>query len=148
MPACPLQVSSVTFLMSLVRAEIISNVTFTAGDCTPAAIMSTRPLSHSSDKDYQDIRVNSLSVSDALMYSKVHGANMGPIWGRQDPGGPHVPCYLGNFPWPADVTGIYKDIRGNSLSLSDALMYQLYWLKLVHNGLLPGCQHSNPFKPC
>ena len=20
---------------------------------------------------------------------KVHGANMGPIWGRQDPGGPH-----------------------------------------------------------
>ena len=22
--------------------------------------------------------------------SMVHGANMGPIWGRQDPGGPHV----------------------------------------------------------
>ena len=22
--------------------------------------------------------------------SKVHGANMGPIWGRQDPGGPHL----------------------------------------------------------
>ena len=22
--------------------------------------------------------------------SKVHGANMGPIWGRQDPSGPHV----------------------------------------------------------
>ena len=22
--------------------------------------------------------------------SKVHGANMGPIWGRQDPCGPHV----------------------------------------------------------
>ena len=21
---------------------------------------------------------------------KVHGDNMGPIWGRQDPGGPHV----------------------------------------------------------
>ena len=21
---------------------------------------------------------------------KVHGANMGPIWGRQDPGGPHA----------------------------------------------------------
>ena len=31
---------------------------------------------------------------DALDYtdpdSKDHGANMGPIWGRQDPGGPHV----------------------------------------------------------
>ena len=22
--------------------------------------------------------------------SKAHGANKGPIWGRQDPGGPHV----------------------------------------------------------
>ena len=22
--------------------------------------------------------------------SKVHRANVGPIWGRQDPGGPHV----------------------------------------------------------
>ena len=22
--------------------------------------------------------------------SKVHGANMGPSWGRQDPDGPHV----------------------------------------------------------
>ena len=22
--------------------------------------------------------------------SKVHGASMGPIWGRQDPGGPYV----------------------------------------------------------
>ena len=22
--------------------------------------------------------------------SKIHGANMGPIWGRQVPGGPHV----------------------------------------------------------
>ena len=22
--------------------------------------------------------------------SKVPGANMGPIWGRQDPGGPHI----------------------------------------------------------
>ena len=24
------------------------------------------------------------------LHSKVHGANMGPTWGRQDPGGPHV----------------------------------------------------------
>ena len=27
---------------------------------------------------------------DYTSESKVHGANMGPIWGRQDPGGPHV----------------------------------------------------------
>ena len=29
-------------------------------------------------------------VFNALHDSKVRGANMGPIWGRQDPGGPHV----------------------------------------------------------
>ena len=27
--------------------------------------------------------------------SKVYGANTGPTWGRQDPGGTHEPCYLG-----------------------------------------------------
>ena len=27
---------------------------------------------------------------DKVPDSTVHGANMGPIWGRQDPGGPHV----------------------------------------------------------
>ena len=26
----------------------------------------------------------------SIPYSKFHGANMGPIWGRQNPGGPHV----------------------------------------------------------
>ena len=43
-------------------------------------------------------------VSQAVSYipdSKVHGDNMGPIWGRQDPGGPHVGpmnfCYLRCF---------------------------------------------------
>ena len=29
-----------------------------------------------------------------LLDSKVHGAHLGPIWGRQDPGGPHVVCCL------------------------------------------------------
>ena len=27
---------------------------------------------------------------DTYPDSENHGANMGPIWGRQDPGGPHV----------------------------------------------------------
>ena len=31
-----------------------------------------------------------LSLAERLADSKVHVANMGPIWGRQDPGGPHV----------------------------------------------------------
>ena len=34
----------------------------------------------------QSLMVASQAVTD----SKVHGANMGPTWGRQDPGGSHV----------------------------------------------------------
>ena len=34
--------------------------------------------------------------------SKIHGANMGPIWGRQDPGGPHVGPM--NFAISAELT--------------------------------------------
>ena len=29
-------------------------------------------------------------VIDKIPDSKFHGAHMGPIWGRQDPDGPHV----------------------------------------------------------
>ena len=29
-------------------------------------------------------------VFQTIPDGKVHGANMGHIWGRQDPGGPHV----------------------------------------------------------
>ena len=37
--------------------------------------------------------------------SKVHGANMGPIWGRQDPGGPHVgPLNLAIWVWEQQTT--------------------------------------------
>ena len=36
--------------------------------------------------------------------SKVHGANTGPIWGRQDPGGPHV------GPMNFAIWDVYKDI--------------------------------------
>ena len=38
-------------------------------------------------KQYQTF---SLGLKKYLPDSKVNGANMGPIWGRQDPGGPHV----------------------------------------------------------
>ena len=29
-------------------------------------------------------------MTEQLPDNKVHGANMGPTWGRQDPGEPHV----------------------------------------------------------
>ena len=33
-----------------------------------------------------NVKISFINIPD----SKVHEANMGPIWGRQDPGGPHV----------------------------------------------------------
>ena len=50
------------------------------------------------------IRLNAMfAVGDTKLFkiktldSQVHGANMGPIWGRQDPAGPHVGPMLA--PW-------------------------------------------------
>ena len=47
--------------------------------------------------DVAHIRQGSLIFNGAILPapvnipdSKVHVANMGPTWGRQDPGGPHV----------------------------------------------------------
>ena len=40
--------------------------------------------------------------------SKVHGANMGPTWGRQDPGGPHV-GHMNLAIWAWTVTEIQDD---------------------------------------
>ena len=36
------------------------------------------------------IQLLCLLITQNYPDSKVHGANMGPIWGRFDPGGPHV----------------------------------------------------------
>ena len=39
---------------------------------------------------YMNARADTYYLIMAYPDSKVRGANMGPIWGRQDPGGPHV----------------------------------------------------------
>ena len=68
--------------------------------------------------------------------SKVHGANKGPIWGRQDPGGPHVGpmnffiwghfklCFnCGNLLQKAD-TGIHKQqLDKNHSIVTDYVLY-------------------------
>ena len=38
----------------------------------------------------QDVFKYRLRENNLFPDSKVHGANIGPIWGQQDPGGPHV----------------------------------------------------------
>ena len=39
--------------------------------------------------------------------SEVHGANMGPTWGRQEPGGPHVD-HVNLATWDYDVINIFR----------------------------------------
>ena len=39
--------------------------------------------------------------------SKVHEANMGPTWGRQDPGGPHV-GHMNLAIWVDYIYGIWQ----------------------------------------
>ena len=46
-------------------------------------------VAHAQSNDQEQWQDFCFSVH-GLPDSKVHGANMGPIWGRQDPGGPHV----------------------------------------------------------
>ena len=55
------------------------------------AVRRRETLWHSDDQLIYTIRtMYQLGTADPFPDSKVHGANMGPIWGRQDPGGPHV----------------------------------------------------------
>ena len=49
-------------------------------------------------------------ILQSIPESKVHGANVGPTWGRQDPGGPHVGHM--NFVI-SDMAPIYKAFRDN-----------------------------------
>ena len=47
------------------------------------------------DSNPDDYKGTGPNFSQAYPDSKLYGANMGPIWGQQDPGGPHELCYLG-----------------------------------------------------
>ena len=59
--------------------------------------------------------------------SKVHGANLGPIWGRQEPGGPHVGS-INIAIW--ESTRIFFEYQWTEISL------------LLHlNAFLPQMQH-------
>ena len=45
---------------------------------------------HLSIEKWQKTQIHCHTFIILIPDSKVHGDNMGPIWGRQDPGGPHV----------------------------------------------------------
>ena len=55
--------------------------------------------------------------------SKVHGANMGPTWGRQDPGGPHVgPMKLAIWEGNFEMAYIYIYNSANRFELHLSLV--------------------------
>ena len=59
--------------------------------------------------------------------SKVHGANTGPIWGRQDPGGPHV----GPMNFAIWDIGIYASSSLNELNCFKIIVtfFSVQWVK-------------------
>ena len=84
--------------------------------------------------------------------SKVYGANMGPTWGRQDPGGAHVgPMKLAIWEefdiihisntWLKYGTCINATARGTIMGISFYCIFQLplFWSGTLH----PQC-HSSP----
>ena len=57
---------------------------------TIVAIVIAIPFPNFSISNWTSSAGTVLTAKSTIPDSKVHGANMGPIWGRQDPGGPHV----------------------------------------------------------
>ena len=53
--------------------------------------------------------------------SKVHGANMGPTWGRQDPGGPHV------GPMDLAIWATVSNCHDSSFIMNDSEMFPKLW---------------------
>ena len=76
--------------------------------------------------------------------SKVHGANMGPIWGRQDPGGPHV------GPVNCAICDNFSLWKGRYLhSLSIVQMVPIYCIRNVYAYVLKvGWLLPQPFMMC
>ena len=78
--------------------------------------------------------------------SKVHGANMGPIWGRQDPGGPHV-GYLGTLlsgKWLVVSSGSF--LFHTVLLKKNALQWRHNGRDVVSNHRHPDCLLSRMFR--
>ena len=88
-----------------------------------------------SETDFNEILIKNHTFSFKKIYlkmspdSKVHEANMGPIWGRQDPGRPHELCYLGRqedvghfVSWPPCV---------NILRPSDAYIHRWFMSSFI-----------------
>ena len=82
-----------------------------------------------------------LNIWITVPYNKVHGANMGPIWGRQEPGGPHVGSM--NFAiW--GVTKIGNTCKKASEDGNKAKKYTGSYFTVVKVSLVTSKKTSNP----
>ena len=74
-------------------------------------------------------------VPDCVIYpdSKANEANMGPIWGRQDPGGPHVgPMNFAIRVWRTHYSVICSRHSPAQLSIFTALVQIMTWCLWGH----------------
>ena len=92
----------------------------------------------------------------AIPDSKVHGANMGPIWGQQDLGGPHVgpmnfaiwdvfwkdPAYLLKLlPYMAIIETIDLSLSNNTILKTIVKEESLIFVHTMHSKKTP---HTSP----
>ena len=93
-----------------------------------------------------------LSSTFTTVIPEVHGANMGPIWGQQDPGGPHVgPMNLAIWDtWAVSrfLTPAVINIAVNKNNISQLdIMFHVLALTIArsHNALCSWlwCHHQN-----
>ena len=67
----------------------------------------------------------------AIPHSKVHGANIGPIWGRQDRGGPHV-CPMDFAVW--DGSWVSRQLWFGRVVANDHQIWATFALRyFIHN---------------
>ena len=87
--------------------------------------------------------------------SKVHGANMGPICGRQDPGGPHVGTMnvaiwvITSQSFSNVGTTLVMITRGKYDAHNHSMLIRWHWPDKHHNDttLRPDHPPSHPFLP-
>ena len=73
---------------------------------------------------------------------KVHGANMGPIWGRQDPGGPHVGPM--NFAiWVDALFVLLTFVRTNCYG--NGIKYETFHQEIIFENMLPA-KYQPPYQ--
>ena len=119
-----------------------------------AAVFSTHGHPHSSCTGwvfitYVPVRINEFMGMRARYRkrtgpdSKVHGANMGPIWGWQDPGGPHVgPMNFAIWGWKPSGRDAYFI---SQQQLWHSFLYLSLWHHNEATTATTCCNHSDHF---